>query len=55
MSLFLEARTVNADLLILLSDIDGLYTADPRKNPELWAKALDALAERNRRMAKRMA
>ena len=28
------ARTVNADLLILLSDIDGLYTADPRKNPD---------------------
>ncbi len=23
-----------ADLLILLSDIDGLYTADPRKNPD---------------------
>ena len=28
------AVTVNADLLILLSDIDGLYTADPHKNPE---------------------
>ena len=28
---------------------------DPQKNPELWKKALDALAERNRRMAKRMA
>ena len=27
------ARLVEADLLILLSDIDGLYTADPRKNP----------------------
>lgn len=25
---------VGADLLILLSDIDGLYTDDPRKNPE---------------------
>lgn len=24
---------VHADLLILLSDIDGLYTADPHKNP----------------------
>lgn len=23
-----------ADLLVILSDIDGLYTADPRKNPE---------------------
>ena len=28
------AETVNADLLILLSDIDGLYTADPHKDPE---------------------
>lgn len=27
------ARLVEADLLILLSDIDGLYTADPKKNP----------------------
>ena len=27
------AKSVNADLLILLSDIDGLYTADPHKDP----------------------
>ncbi len=27
------AKSVNAELLVLLSDIDGLYTADPRKNP----------------------
>ena len=27
------ARLVQADLLILLSDIDGLYTADPKKDP----------------------
>ena len=27
------ATSVQADLLILLSDIDGLYTADPHKNP----------------------
>ena len=27
------ASLVRADLLILLSDIDGLYTDDPRKNP----------------------
>lgn len=26
------AKSVKADLLILMSDIDGLYTADPRKN-----------------------
>lgn len=28
------ARLIKADLLILLSDINGLYTADPRKNPD---------------------
>ena len=30
----LVGTLVDADLLILLSDIDGLYTADPRKHPE---------------------
>lgn len=28
------AKCVEADLLILLSDIDGLYSADPRTNPD---------------------
>jgi len=28
------ANLVDADLLILLSDVHGLYTADPRKDPE---------------------
>lgn len=28
------AKLVGADMLILLSDIDGLYTDDPRKNPD---------------------
>jgi len=28
------AAMVNADALILLSDIDGLYTADPRRDPD---------------------
>jgi glutamate 5-kinase len=27
------AQMIGADLLVLLSDIDGLYTADPRRNP----------------------
>ena len=27
------AQLVDADLLVLLSDIDGLYTADPRQDP----------------------
>ena len=30
----LVASLVGADLLILLSDIDGLYTDDPHKNPD---------------------
>ena len=28
------ATSAQAELLVLLSDIDGLYTADPRKNPD---------------------
>ena len=28
------ARLVSADLLVLLSDIDGLYDSDPHKNPD---------------------
>ena len=28
------AKLVKADLLILLSDIDGLYTADPKQDPD---------------------
>ena len=28
------AQMIGADLLVLLSDIDGLYTADPRSNPD---------------------
>lgn len=28
------AKTVNADLLVILTDTDGLYTADPREDPD---------------------
>ena len=28
------AKLVDADLLVILSDIDGMYTDDPRKNPD---------------------
>ena len=28
------AQMIGADVLVLLSDIDGLYTADPRSNPD---------------------
>ena len=30
------ATMVSADLLVLLSDIDGLYSADPRHDPDAW-------------------
>lgn len=30
----IAAVSAKADLLVLLSDIDGLYTADPRRHPE---------------------
>lgn len=35
----LVANLVQADLLVLLTDQDGLYTSDPRKNPD--AKLID--------------
>ena len=37
------AKSINADKLVLLSDIDGLYTADPHKNKD--AKLLSFVAE----------
>lgn len=37
------AALIDADLLILLSDIDGLYTDDPRVNPD--AKFIDIVEE----------
>ena len=47
------AELVEADLLILLSDIDGLYTDDPHKNPEArLLKVVDAIDENIYGMAK---
>src|SRR5207302_3990071 len=37
----LVASLVDADLLVLLTDVDGLYTADPSLNPE--ARKLDTV------------
>ena len=39
----LVAVSINADLLVLLSDIDGLFSADPRKNPD--AKLISEVTE----------
>jgi len=37
------AQMIGADALVLLSDIDGLYTADPRRDPS--ARRLDRVSE----------
>ena len=37
------AKGAEADLLVLLTDIDGLYTADPRKDPD--AKLVSVVSE----------
>ena len=39
------AVSVNADLLVLLSDIDGLFTADPHENPD--AQLISVVSEIN--------
>jgi glutamate 5-kinase len=39
----LVAHLVSADLLVLLTDMDGLYTDDPRRNPD--ARLIDSLLE----------
>ena len=52
------AQCVGAELLILLSDIDGLYTADPRRDdhaaliPEVRSRRLTALTKFCRRRGK---
>lgn len=47
------AALVGADLLILLSDVDGLYTDDPRKNPEAKRiRVVEELTEEYIRMGK---
>ncbi len=47
------AALVDADLLILLSDIDGLYTDDPRKNPDArFIEQVDVLTEEYMNMGK---
>lgn len=47
------AALVEADLLILLSDIDGLYTDDPRKNPDAkFVEVVESLTEEYMNMGK---
>lgn len=44
----LVASLINADLLILLSDIDGLFTDDPNQNPN--AEFIDTVEELNEKL-----
>ena len=37
------AKTIDADILILMSDIDGLFTADPNKDPD--ARLIETVEE----------
>jgi glutamate 5-kinase len=37
------AQMISADLLVLLSDVDGLYTADPRRDPA--ARHIDRVSD----------
>lgn len=47
------AALIEADLLILLSDIDGLYTDDPRTNPEArFIEEVEELTEEYCKMGK---
>jgi len=47
------AAMIGADLLILLSDIDGLYTDDPRKNPDaVFIETVEKLDESYMKMGK---
>ena len=42
------ASTIGADLLVLLSDIDGLYDSDPHKNPS--ARLIDTVEQLDERI-----
>ncbi len=47
------AALIDADLLILLSDIDGLYTDDPRTNPDAeFVEEVDSLDQETMQMVK---
>ena len=47
------AAMIHADLLILLSDIDGLYTDDPHKNPNArFIDTVETLTEDMMRLGK---
>ena len=53
LSAIVAAIMIDADLLILLSDIDGLYTDDPRQNPDAeFIEQVDELTDEFMNMGK---
>lgn len=50
-----QIREIEASRKLPYVEDEDSPLLDPQQTPELWAKAMEALAERNRRMASRMA
>ncbi|MBQ8964458.1 MAG: hypothetical protein IJ089_11840 [Clostridia bacterium] len=50
-----QIREIEASSLRPCVEDDDCPELDPEKTPELWAEMMKALAERNRKMAQRMA
>lgn len=50
-----QIREIEASRDLAYVEDEDSPLIDPERTPELWAKAREALAERNRRMANRMA
>ncbi len=47
----LVAHLIDADLLVLLTDVDGLYTGDPRQDPTAtFIPELSAITDEIQRM-----
>jgi glutamate 5-kinase len=47
----LVAHLIDADLLVLLTDVDGLYTGDPRRDPHARRlETVDAVTDETRRL-----
>ena len=49
----LVAHLIDADLLVLLTDVDGLYTGDPRRDPDARKiEVIEGLTEEVQRLAR---
>lgn len=50
-----QVKEIEASYRMPCVEDDDCPEIDPQKTPELWAEMMNALAERNRKMAQRMA